>query len=289
VSEAVTMVFDMPMPDYLASPLVSTHKIKDFAERGAHYYARRHVARTSQPSEDSEALTFGALFEDIIQGRGFDKTAYVVKPEGMTFKTKEGKAWRKEALDAGKRIVTGDELADMEAMREALEENETAIALIRDCQKQVTLQAPYAGVPGLISRPDWMSVDGCPLSGFAPYSVDLKSTMTLAKLASGRGVIDYRYDAQAAIVRRLMRQLLGTSDTQHFLLACEKRSPFRCQVIAFTPDWLDVGWQWCERHLTRLATHYERGSWPRVDSEMIALPPPPPWAMDVGTADDEAA
>lgn len=282
------MIDDMPMDEYLASPLVSTHKLKDFADRGARYFAMRHVSRTTTPPEDTDALIFGAVFEDIVQGRGFDRDAYAVKPDGMTFQTKEGKAWRKLQQDAGKRIVSADDLLVMQEMRSSLEENDAASELVKCCKRQVTLRGAYTGVPGLISRPDWLSSNGSAITGFTPYSVDLKTTSSLTRISTGKDVLSFKYHAQASIVRRLMRESLKT-DTLHYLLAVEKCSPYRCQVVEIPEEWLDAGWQWCERHLQKLARHYEQNEWPRVDSEIVTLPAPPSWVADAGDEEEEAA
>jgi hypothetical protein len=281
--------YDTPIDAYHASKALTHSKLRDYSSKGARYFASRHVTRTTPPSESTEAQVMGQLFEDIVQGRSFDRDAYAVKPDDMTFATKIGKAWKAEQLAAGKRIVTGDDLADMEEMRVALEENDAAVQLIRGCHKQVTLTVDCAGTPeGLAARPDWVSFDGCALSGFSAYSLDLKTTIALRKLTNGRGVLEWGYHSQAALVRHLMRAH-GRTDTVHFLLACEKKRPYRCQVIAIPPAWLDLGWQWCERQLSKLTKHYASGSWPRVDSEIVELPPPPTWAAEDVQDEDEAA
>lgn len=283
--------YDMSIEVYHASPMISHSKLRDLASKGPRYYASRHVSRTTPPPEDTEAQVFGQLFEDIVQGRAFDRDVYAVKPTDgpeSNFSTKEGRAWKKAALARGQRIVTQDELDDMDEMQVALRENETAIELIRGCLKQVTLTVAYPGTPGLRARPDWLSATGCAVNVFRPYSLDLKTTGNLHKLVSGRGIVEFGYHSQAAIVRHTMLEE-GFGDTSHYLLACEKARPYRCQVIEIPHEWLDLGWQRCKRQLARLAKHYESGSWPRVDHEMVALPPPPAWAANVVGDEDEAA
>jgi hypothetical protein len=275
-----------PLDAYHASDRLSASKLKTFEQCGAHGFYAKHVARTSPPEPDKEALIFGQVFEDIAQGRGFDSTRYVVKDRD--FRSAADKKWRDDHLAAGRSIITQSDLDSIMAMRSALEENATAIEMVRACVQQATLRMDFAGTPGLQSRPDYLSVEGCLATAYEPFTLDLKSARSLSEITSGRGVISYRYDAQAAIAR----ECWGVWGSRHYLLVCEKSLPFRCQVVEMPTAWLDQGWRWTERQLTRLAKHYESGLWPRVEKELVTLPPPPPWA-DADNAlndiEDEAA
>lgn len=276
--------FNTSIDAYHRDERLSCSKLKTFAQVGAYGFHARHIARTSPPEVDSDALIFGQIFEDICQGRGFNANGkLVVKPAGMIFNTKDNRAWRDEHLAAGRSIVTEAEIDSAMAMRAALETNETAVEMIRSSLMQATLRSDFEGTPGLQSRPDYISAEGCLASGYAPMTVDLKSCRSLADLSVGRcpGISSLRYDAQAAIVR----ECWGIRGSRHYLLACEKTYPYRCQVVEVTDAWLDVGWRWSYRQLTRLARHYASGLWPRVDAELVTLPAPPAWAD--ADSDDE--
>lgn len=278
---------DTTIADYHASQMLGTSKLKSFEQLGARGFYAKHVARTTPDEPDRDALVFGQLFEDLIQGRAFNADgSLVIKPEGMIFNTKDNKKWRDDHLAAGRSIVTQADIDNAMAMRVALEENETAVEMVRASVQQATLRAPYAGTPGIQSRPDYLSAEGCLASGYAPFSLDLKSTKCLSDITTGRGVIKYRYDAQAAICRAAWR----CDESRHYLLVCEKAAPYRCQVVELTSEWLDQGWRWAERQLARLAKHYESGVWPRVERELVTLPSPPSWGdADLIQAEDEAA
>jgi hypothetical protein len=272
-----TCQFDVSIEAYHRDERLSASKLKTFAQLGAHGFYAKHIARNAPPEPDQDALVFGQVFEDLAQGRGFNAGGnLVLKPEGMEFRSKENKKWRDDHLAAGRSIVTQADIDTAMAMRSALEENVTAVEMVRACLQQATLRTDYKGTPGLQSRPDYLSIDGCATSGFAPFSVDLKSCKSLSDLTSGRGVLSYRYDAQGAIVR----QCWGVPGSRHYLLACEKAFPFRCQVIPLSDAWLDVGWRWTCRQMGRLARHYESGLWPRTDGDIAELPSPPQRATD---------
>lgn len=274
---------DVSLEDYHASPRLGANKLKTFEQLGAYGFYTKHVLRSTPETKNREALIFGQVFEDIVQGRGFNADGKLVIKD-REFRSNEDKKWRDAHLAAGRSFVTEEELDSCMAMRAALEENETAVEMVNACVKQVTLRGPFPGTPGIQSRPDYLSAEGCLASGYAPFSLDLKSAQSLSDITSGRGVIKYRYDAQGSICRQAW-DVLGS---RHFLLVCEKTIPFRCQVVELTPEWLDQGWRWTERQLIRLRGHYASGLWPRVERELIALPTPPRWGDEDRSHHDEA-
>lgn len=288
----------MSIDDYHAAPYLSASKLSDFAKRGPRYFAMRHVQRNSPPPAQTEAQLFGQAFEDLVcEPMEVFRDRYAIKPADMTFTTKEGKAWRNAQVIAGKHILTQDAVTDLHSMREAMWENETACSLVRDATQQVTLRAPYAGTPGIQSRPDFMGV-GNAVTSFAPYTVDLKTTIHFARLLNGRGVVDYRYHVQAALAHYCFAEYARSGSwrngertaLQSYLLVVEKCAPYRCQVVAFTPEWIEAGWRWSEAHLERIARHYATGTWPRTEREMSELPKPPPWLEgDMEPSDEEEA
>lgn len=281
----MTIDYDIPLDTYHQSPQLSTSKLSDYAKRGPRFFAMRHVSRTSSGFESSEAQIFGQRFENLLCDQEELDGRFAIKPEGMSFATVDGKAWR--AAQVGKTIVKAEDVEAMNGMRESFLENESAVALVRAAKLQATIRAPYAGTPGIQSRPDWLLLDGCPLTGYEPATIDLKTTISLAKMVSGRGVLDYAYHAQGALCRETLR--CNGIAARSYLIACEKVKPYRCQVIEVTTPWLDCGWQWCERQLGRLAVHYASGDWPRVERELVQLGEPPPWASRVDDSDEEAA
>jgi hypothetical protein len=269
--------FTTPIESYHASSLVSHSKLGDFASRGAAYYHALHVARTEKRDPPSDAMVFGQLFEDSIQRPEQVEANYVVRPEGLDLRTKDGKAWKDSA--AGKSIISADDHATIMAMRQSTSENRTAVDMIRVCKQQPTITFEHLDVPripGLQARPDWISMDGCAYTGFRPFVLDLKTTSDLARLASGRAVTDYKYHSQFAMTRFGLCAN-GIDDAAYYLLAVEKQRPHRCQVIEVTAPWLDAGERWCMATLRKLEQHYARNEWPRVDAEAIELPAPPPW------------
>jgi hypothetical protein len=279
----MTIIYDMPLAEYHESPYLSSSKLVDFSKRGPRYFASRYVQRNCPADDSTDSQVFGQAFEDAVFGIGLK--GYAIKPLGHDGRTKAGKEWA--ASNAGKPELSSDDVATIEAMHEALLENESAAELLRVATLQATVRCNWPGTPGLQSRPD-MLVSGCAVTGFQPASVDLKSTLTIAKLTSGRGVADYRYHVQGAICRRTLAE--NGVAARSLLIACEKISPHRCVVIEMPTSWLDAGWSWAERQLVKLAGHYRSNHWPRAEREMVSLPPVPQWVAGSGNdAEEDAA
>jgi hypothetical protein len=282
---AIIEAKNLTVEAYHNGPEISHSKLLDYARKGPRYYAARYVTRKTAREAPSDAFVFGQAFEDLVYGLPIHER-YSIKPEGMSFAKVDGKAWKIAAEASGKPIITHEDAEAMSAMRESIRENETAMRMIAACTAQTSFTADYVGTPGIQARPDWWSSAGVLESGFEPFTLDLKSTIGLAKLTSGRGVADYGYHCQAAMAAMAIA-LNGIRPPRAFLLAVEKVAPYRSQVVEVTPDWIDAGWAWCQRNLDRLRVHYASGEWPRVTQELVALPSVPAWVVSAGDVDEQ--
>lgn len=279
------LIDGIDIEEYHRSKLLSTSKLSDFAARGPRYFASRHVTGNSRAFDSTDSQVIGQAFEDLVSLKQEEFDAkYVIKPDGMNFSTKAGKEWRE--ANSARTIIADDDYEGLQAMREALWENDAAMSLIRASKMQVTIRADYEGTPGIQSRPDFLCLDGGLVTGFQAATVDLKTTLTLGKLTSGRSITEYRYHCQAALGLETLQR--NGIEARSYLIACEKVQPYRCQVVEITPEWLDAGWRWCERQLSKLVDHYRTGEWPRVEREVIALPPAPSWVTNAADRDDDA-
>ena len=84
------IVENMPAREYHTSPGISASLLKSYAISAAHGRA----AELGQLKGSPEAMAFGSACHAYVLEPETYRNEYVVKPEGMTFTTKEGKAWR---------------------------------------------------------------------------------------------------------------------------------------------------------------------------------------------------
>jgi hypothetical protein len=123
--------------------------------------------RLNNPTE-SKAMDTGTLLHMALLEPDKFESQYVVKPEGMTFRSNESKAWRDEHLQAGRSIVTAEEIAyikeihkhvnanpEYEAFRKMKSMGKPEVSLIWDEVVSPEGQG-WAWKTKLKARPDWL-------------------------------------------------------------------------------------------------------------------------------------
>lgn len=267
---------ELPIEAYLASARLSHSPLKVFAELGPNGFYRSRVQREWSP-EDTKHYVMGRACEDALQRPEQYAQRYIAKPKGMSFATKEGKAWKAEQEAAGLEIVDSTEARAIEALKETLQANEMARELIAAASMQMTIAHDNDGegahyMPGIQSRPDWLGLRGCAASDFYPYVLDLKTAKSLGDLASGTAVRNNGYHRQAAMVRKcLALEGVDVRNLRYFLLGAEKSFPYRWQVFELTPRLIDEGERWCDEQLRALAKHFASGEWPLITQQLVTV------------------
>ena len=111
----------------------------------------------ANPKPDTEATILGTAAHCAILTPDLFDGAYALKPEGMTFASKEGKAWRDAALAEGRRILTAEQhglVASIRAAATAKAALAASIASAAGVEVSVLWADPDCGEP-CKARPDW--------------------------------------------------------------------------------------------------------------------------------------
>ena len=108
---------DLPFEAYLDDPALGSSDLKNLLISPLQYWINSPLNPNRPPRKDTAAKRLGTLIHEVILENP-DK-AFAVKPEGMSFATKEGKAWRQEVSDAGAEILTADENRTLSTIVEA--------------------------------------------------------------------------------------------------------------------------------------------------------------------------
>lgn len=184
------------------------------------------------PSSSSVAYDFGRAFHCyLLEGITEFHNRYEVAEGPINPKTqspygKDTKAyttWYEEITASGKSIVSGDELQQIQMMAESV--NETAAReLLAYGLPEVTIRGQMYGV-ACQSRLDWLSTDTGVL-------VDLKTTESLERFE--KDFWKFRYNRQMAFYRGMVEGLLLPCPIQVYMLAVEKKEPFRTHIWQLT-------------------------------------------------------
>ena len=96
--------YDLPDADYRKAPGVSNSMLKVLRERWSPEYTQM---RLRTPKETTEAFAFGKAIHASLLTPDI-KPTWVIAPEGMSFRTKEGKAWKDAQIKSGFDVIQFD-------------------------------------------------------------------------------------------------------------------------------------------------------------------------------------
>ena len=193
---------------------------------------------------------------------------YVIKPHGMNFATKEGKAWK--ALEVEGRIILSSEfgrkLDDIEA---AFLDSPAARYYKAEGDVEKSFFWDIAGNDrGGKCRPDWISKDRKTI-------VDLKTTTCAERNPFQRTIINYGYHISAAWYMWGVELATGVKPEEFVWVAIEKEAPYGIGVYKADTELLEYGSQLCEEALLKINEAERTNSFPDYSDqvEMIGLPP----------------
>jgi len=180
---------------------------------------------------------------------------YAIKPEGMSFATKEGKEWRdKQTLP----ILKEEDANGIPRIAQAITENKDAALILKGCQSRETpIIANMHGVKCkcLIDLHD-------PATGKWTIG-DFKTAQDISPRKFSATVYDMDYDMQAAWYSDLLAIANGIENPPWwFWIAAEKKPPFLNAVYVPSDEVMESGRDKVKRALTLYKECMELGEWP---------------------------
>jgi exodeoxyribonuclease VIII len=257
----------MTAQEYFAHPGVSKSSLDDFARCPAYYHAA-HIARTVK-RETTPAMQFGSLLHGLVlEGRA----DYHTKPDGMTFASKDGKAWKEAHQD--KPILSADTAAELQAMASAILRHPHAAPLFGKGQAELAMFGTHKETGLAIKgRADWVG-----LADFGKHRlVDIKTTADASNAAFSRSIATYRYHVQAAMYCELAKQN-GYQVDDFYFIAIEKGDVPLINVRVLSQAAIELGKITLDAQLRDLKACSESDFWPDYSGAdngpgVIDLPP----------------
>ena len=259
---------DVPADEYHQAArdgkFLSSHLLGDFRKTPKLY--RMKMTGEIEPSE-SAAFTMGrAVHSLILEGRGVFEKEFMVSDGPVNPKTGEPfgrltKAYREWAAAQDKCVVTGQEFSLMAKMQQSVWTHPVAMQLLDEGIAEQTVRTHYCGEPCQI-RMDWFRSE---YEG-RPVICDLKTCENIDWFESDAR--RYGYPHQAAFYRSVLleawrdfeRHDIGEVDC--YLIAVEKREPYRCGVWKFTDAILEASARENERAIAELQECRSLNRWP---------------------------
>ncbi|ADV63013.1 hypothetical protein Isop_2439 [Isosphaera pallida ATCC 43644] len=246
-------VYHAKSKEYLTS-----HALADFRENPL-LYRKRQLGLVVE--EDRPAFQIGrAAHTLILEGRDAYRRQYAfggpTNPATGKLFDSRSKAYQEWAERQAKPVLTDRQAALVEELAGAVQRHPVAGELLAEGLPESVLRCDYRGVP-CQARLDWLN----PAKGL----VDLKTCDHLKYLEADARSFGYLH--QLAFYRALLA-LAGGEQVPVYLIAVEKREPFRCGVWRIDPNVLAA----CERDneaaLERLVRCRQLDHWPTGYEEL---------------------
>lgn len=275
--------FDLPEEVYRAAPGVNQSLLKS-APTPAHY-----KARLEEPFEVTDALLFGRLLDTRVFDCPRFEREVIVRPEGISFTTKEGRAWLDDLgcesttiagpsgfrlLTDGRVVVTQRILDRFKGMGDALAAHPDVQRVVANAKFQVSAFKvdPETGLL-MKGRLDILTTDDNQFTTVA----DLKTCEDAGDEAMGRAIATYGYDLQA----KFYQDLVGA--TYHILICVEKESPYGVRVLNLDTESIDAAKAVIRRKLGAIALAQQTGEWPCYPTGITTINVPR-WRLRQGGA-----
>lgn len=260
--------------DYFARPEISQSDLAHMAKSPLHFWYNKYSSEREK-KESTEAQKFGTLLHSMaLEPDKFDER-YVVAPEGIDRRTKDGKATWAQLQDeaVGKTIIKADDFNKAKAMRGALLADPVlGILLNSDSEKAgrelTILWTDEATGLNCRGRVDLL-YDG--------IAMDIKTTQDASPTKFRKSIGNFRYHVQAAFYIDGLKAV-GCGDIAWLWGAIEKEAPYATLPCGLQPDALERGRQIYRAELEQVARCLDSGKWPSY-SESIVMLDLAPWDM----------
>lgn len=225
------LIENLPWSEYAVPGWLGSSALHAFPGMSLEGFAAEYLETAyddSGKAKASAAMTNGTELDKMLTAGVYDRSSIEIKPKGMKFSTKEGKAWRDE--QAGKTIIKEE---DVDALDATLPRIREALACYPEAPKfQVTLRGEISGLQ-VQTRPDVVIGNRIP---------DLKYINSEAFDKFDRQFPSSRYVFQAGLAFGLGRDAGIENPRPSFLLAESGTVHPRVQVVELSEE--DCLWCW---------------------------------------------
>jgi len=255
----------MNIAEYHSGEGVSRSDLRLILRSPAHYKAAKEA-----PQEETKAMLIGSAFHCLTLEPELFPRRYVVAPDGLDRRTKEGKeAWASfESEAAGKKVLKQEDYEAAEKMAQAIQEHPLGGRLVNggEAEKSVFWETSTGNGQVLCKcRPDYIKA----LRG-STVIVDLKSTEDARPEAFGKSSWNYGYHMQAAFYMDGLSATLGPVGAFLFIVV-EKHPPYAVAVYQASDQMIDAGRKQYMNALEVYAECTAKDVWPAYPQEIQEL------------------
>jgi hypothetical protein len=268
--------YQMDEKEYRMAPAIAGSDAKHILKPKTPLHYAAHMAGEIK-REPSKALTLGTVSHvAVLEPKKLD-TAFVERPEGIDFRTKEGKEWK--ASVGTTPILDADEARAVRGIRDSIAAHDAAKALLAGCDSEVALFAEHRSGLWIKGRVDALKVE----SDNEAIICDVKTTSAGADYGTfSRQAASLNYHFSAAWYCHLAG-LNGLPPARFYWIAVEVAPPYAVAVYEIHPDALYLGVGMMNDALELIAQCEDAGEWPGYAPEVQCLNLPS-WVYGKGAA-----
>jgi hypothetical protein len=254
----------MTTEEYRKFPALNFSLAKHLLKSPAHFKAAIDDER-----EETTAMIVGTLVHAmVLEGKNL-LDLYAIKPAGMSFATKEGKAWKAEQT---KPILAEDAALSIPRMAESIANDPHAAAILKGCQHK---ELPIIG--SLYGVQCKALLDNAGTDGVEWVIADLKKCQDASPRGFKKQVANFDLDLQMAWYSTLLAAIHGLENPPHwYWIAIEDKPPY-LNMIYSGIEWMDSGMRKLERVIDSYKECTKSGEWP-LPYRGINILEKPAWA-----------
>lgn len=265
--------YDLSLDDYHGQPCegvsVSSTDLRSIVSTcPAKWWAYASANPERHERKSTPAMNLGSAIHAYLMDQA-EWDARFVLSEYDAYRSNEAKAWKAEQEEAGKIIITKDQLEHIKAMADALSADQYARAAIEKAtpERSMIYKDKATGL-WIKARPDLLP------EAQGAFIKDLKTTSkTIEPKAYSRDVFNMGSHQQAALAVDGYKALTGETPAGFAHIAIETEPPYLVGLRVFDVDHIDYGRKQNRQALDAIAKGLETGDWPGyADIEMIQTP-----------------
>ena len=266
--------YQMDEQEYRMAPAIAGSDAKHILKPKTPLHYAAHMAGEIK-REPSKALTLGTISHVAVLEPKKLETAFVERPEGIDFRTKEGKEWK--ASIGTTPILDADEARAVRGIRDSIAAHSAAKDLLAECDTEVALFGEHRTGLWIKGRVDALKVP----SDNEAVIVDVKTTSAGADYGTfSRQAAQLNYHLSAAWYCHLCG-LNGLPPARFYWVVVEVTPPYAVAVYEIAPDALDLGVGMMNDALDLIAQCEDAGEWPGYGDGVETLNLPA-WAYGKG-------
>jgi hypothetical protein len=253
-------------PGLYRIPEEKYHATEAFSKSGASKLLRS-PAHFRIKTIETPAMVIGTAFHRAVLERDRFKALYACKPEGMSFATKDGKAWKADNED--KIILSYADYTNVLAMSDAVWNNPDAAFLLGKGEAEVS---GFFHDPLFPDVPCKMRIDF--LNTETGFVIDLKKCTDAREHAFKRDAYKFGYHIQAFLYSLGMSLITGADRFSFYFIAVESDPPHGVMVYRASPAMINEGMADAYLAMEMYRDCMAANSWPGYPEGIVDLDVP---------------